>query len=79
MSVSRGSDLQAGQFFFFSEKITSGHSNIWQGTAIYYLDNLEQLLNLSESWFIDLLSNDNDIYLAEFWWGLKLDNNVFSH
>lgn len=33
--------------------------------AIYYVDNLGQLLNLSEPQFIDLLDKDNDIYFDE--------------
>lgn len=49
----------------FFEKIPSGHSNIWQKAAIYYVDNLGRLLNLSEPQFIDLLNKDNDIYFDE--------------
>lgn len=75
MAVGRGSDLQADQYFL--RKITSGHSNIWQGATIYYLGTLSSYWT-SESQFIDLLSKDNDIYLAGFWWGLKLVNNVFN-
>lgn len=49
----------------FPEKITSGHSNIWQGPTIYYLSNLGRLLTLSEPQFIDLLNKNNDIFSDE--------------